>query len=362
MRLFPTGEGAPSAEPRLTREGQKESISLGEEGAIEKEPRAVVLSKVDLPESQTVLKLSFSEEHSLSELQAADKNSFLQSTLLEESNTKETSQVFRETEEEQISELFTFDGDETVEGSTCGEEEIEPSTDEELRVWRYPQQEVCVDEDAVLEKKQVFNKKDEPELSREGKENIDGAPDLDVSNKTASFLQQQEAENKRLDEEKSEGEDEVDDSLKKRPASKAETLEEKPSTSDLEINSGIVAQPSVKNQTNEKDGAQGSSEIQMSVSYEEGKESTKGRKDVVDELTVHKAERSKKVTFILEPELINRSVSSESDVSEESRAETSLSGETCLRSTLADSWRSQGEALHRLAGNTGFTLRGACLK
>uniref|UniRef100_A0A3Q2D869 Anillin, actin binding protein 2 n=1 Tax=Cyprinodon variegatus TaxID=28743 RepID=A0A3Q2D869_CYPVA len=213
-----------------------------------------------------------------------------------------TYQVFRETEEEQISELFTFDGDETVEGSTCGEEEIEPSTDEELRVWRYPQQEVCVDEDAVLEKKQVFNKKDEPELSREGKENIDGAPDLD---------------NKRLDEEKSEGEDEVDDSLKKRPASKAETLEEKPSTSDLEINSGIVAQPSVKNQTNEKDGAQGSSEIQMSVSYEEGKESTKGRKDVVDELTVHKAERSKKVTFILEPELINRSVSSESDVSEE---------------------------------------------
>ncbi|MED6248709.1 hypothetical protein ATANTOWER_003890, partial [Ataeniobius toweri] len=296
-----------STELRLTSESQKESISHGEEDGTEKELKTVILNKEEQPgshhpEGQTVLKLSFSEEHSLSELHAADKNSFLQSTLLDESNAKETSHVSIVTEEER-SEVFTFNDDETMEGSTYGEEEIEPSTDEELRVWRYPQRKVSVDEEAISEKKEVFTKDNEEDLevTREGKENGSSftnnvAPDLDVSNKTAGFFKQQEDENIRPEEE-SEGDNGVDDSLKRKSALQDEALREKSSYNAVyERNAENVAQP--------HEGERGSAE---------------GRKDVV------KAESSKKVTFILEPELINSSALSESDVSAESKAETSLS-------------------------------------
>ncbi|XP_047210274.1 anillin isoform X3 [Girardinichthys multiradiatus] len=307
------GYGAPSdatgvsTELRLTSEGQKESISHGEEDGTEKELKTVILNKEEqpgshYPEGQTVLKLSFSEEHSLSELHAADKNNFLQSTLLDESNAKETSHVSIVTKEER-SEVFTFDDDETMEGSTYNEEEIEPSTDEELRVWRYPQREVSVDEEAISEKKEVFtkDKEEDLEVAREGKENRSSftnnvAPDLDVSNKTAGFFKQQEDEKIRPEEE-SEGDNSVDDSLKRKLALQDEALREKSSYNAVyERNAENVAQP--------HEGERGSAE---------------GRKDVV------KAESSKKVTFILEPELINSSALSESDVSAESKAETSLS-------------------------------------
>ncbi|MEQ2158233.1 hypothetical protein GOODEAATRI_010193 [Goodea atripinnis] len=306
---FSTGNRAPSdatgasTELRLTSEGQKESISHGEEDGTEKELKTVILNKEEQPgshhpEVQTVLKLSFSEEHSLSELHAADKNSFLQSTLLDESNAKETSHVSIVTEEER-SEVFTFDDDETMEGSTYGEEEIETSTDEELRVWRYPQRKVSVDEEAISEKKEVFTKENEEDLevTREGKEKGSSftnnvAPDLDVSNKTAGFFKQQKDENIRP-----EGDNGVDDSLKRKSALQDEALREKSSCNAVyERNAENVAQP--------HEGERGSAE---------------GRKDVV------KAESSKKVTFILEPELINSSALSESDVSAESKAETSLS-------------------------------------
>ncbi|KAK5617879.1 hypothetical protein CRENBAI_025328 [Crenichthys baileyi] len=298
------GNGAPSDAPgastelRLTSEGQKESISHGEEDGTEKELKTVILNKEEQPgshhpEAQTVLKLSFSEEHSLSELHAADKNSFLQSTLLDESNAKETSHVSIVTEEER-SEVFTFDVDETMEGSTYGEEEIEPSTDEELRVWRYPQQNVLFDEEAISEKKEVFTKENEEdmEVTREGKEKgssfTNVAQDLDVSHL--------EDENIRPEEE-SEGENGVDDSLKRKSALKDEALREKSSHN-------VVYERNAENVAQLHEGERGSAE---------------GRKDVV------KAESSKKVTFILEPELINSSALSESDVSAESRAETSLS-------------------------------------
>ncbi|XP_021174680.2 uncharacterized protein si:dkey-30c15.10 isoform X1 [Fundulus heteroclitus] len=313
------GEAAPSDVPaaseelKLTDECPKESVSLGEEDRNAKELKTVNVNRDERPGSQTVLKLSFSEENSLTELHAGDKNSFLQSTLLEELNVKETSQVSRVTEEER-SEVFTFD-DETMEGSTYGEEEIEPSTDEELKEWRYPQQKVSGDEEATSVKKQGLTKEKEEylETSRGWKEkgstfrnkseptDVEGAPDLDVPNKTAGFIEQQPDDNFRP-----EGENAVDDSLREKSSENAAH----------EVNTENVAL------TDGKDQDQGSSEIHMSDSHEREKDSAEGRKGGVDGLKVGS---SKKVTFILEPELINSSVLSESDVSTESRTETSLS-------------------------------------
>uniref|UniRef100_A0A3Q2PYY0 Anillin-like n=1 Tax=Fundulus heteroclitus TaxID=8078 RepID=A0A3Q2PYY0_FUNHE len=324
------GEAAPSDAPaaseelKLTDECPKESVSLGEEDRNAKELKTVNVNRDERPGSQTVLKLSFSEENSLTELHAGDKNSFLQSTLLEELNVKETSQVSRVTEEER-SEVFTFD-DETMEGSTYGEGDIEPSTDEELREWRYPQQKVSGDEEATSVKNQGLTKDKEEylETARGWKEkgssltnkieptDVEGATDLDVPNKTAGFIEQQPDDNFRP-----EGENAVDDSLKKK------SLREKSSENAAhEVNTKNVAQHTMKALTDGKDQAQGSSGIQMSDSHEREKDSAEGRKGGVDGL---KAGSSKKVTFILEPERINSSVLSESDVSTESRTETSLS-------------------------------------
>ncbi|PWA24857.1 hypothetical protein CCH79_00010165, partial [Gambusia affinis] len=327
-----TGEGAvadapaASTELKLNRERQKESLPHGEEAGHENKLKPATVNAEEQPgsqhpESQTVLKLSFSDEHSLSDLHTADKHSFLQSTLLDESNTKETSKVSRVTEVEK-SEVFPFDEDETMEGSTCGEE-IEPSTDEELREWRYPQGNASADEEAISEER-VFSeeKEEEMEAAREEKEkrsslrnegdpaDVRSAPDLDVSEKTAGFGGQQEDEKLRPEEKRSDGENRVDDSLTRKSALKTKTLREKPSeNAEHETSFENEAQPGGR------DECQGSSEIQMS-------DSLQGERAVLGGL---KTESSKKVTFFLEPELISGSPLPERNASEESRADSSLS-------------------------------------
>ncbi|XP_043980772.1 anillin isoform X3 [Gambusia affinis] len=327
-----TGEGAvadapaASTELKLNREGQKESLPHGEEAGNENKLKPATVNTEEQPgsqhpESQTVLKLSFSDEHSLSDLHTSDKHSFLQSTLLDESNTKETSKVSRVTEVEK-SEVFPFDEDETMEGSTCGEE-IEPSTDEELREWRYPQGNASADEEAISEER-VFSeeKEEEMEAAREEKEkrsslrnegdpaDVRSAPDLDVSEKTAGFGGQQEDEKLRPEEKRSDGDNRVDDSLTRKSALKTKTLREKPSeNAEHETSFENEAQPGGR------DECQGSSEIQMSDSHQ-------GERAVLGGL---KTESSKKVTFFLEPELISGSPLPERNASEGSRADGSLS-------------------------------------
>lgn len=215
-----------------------------------------------------MLKLSFNE-NSLSELHTADKHSFLQSTLLDESNPRETSEVSRVTEEER-SEVYVFADDETMEGSTCGEEGIEPSTDEELRVWRYPQGKGSVDESAREGQEEGISLRNQSKAA-----DVKDAPELEFSDKTGGFVEEQED---------------------KKSGGKVE--------------------------------AQGSYEIQTSDSHGEEKNSAEGRKNVIDG---PKADGSKKVTFILEPELINSSLLSEGGVSSESRSDTVLSGERSLK-------------------------------
>uniref|UniRef100_A0A3Q3AYE7 Anillin, actin binding protein 2 n=1 Tax=Kryptolebias marmoratus TaxID=37003 RepID=A0A3Q3AYE7_KRYMA len=137
-----TSPGAPAAsEFELFGEGQKPHH--GEEDENKNEHKSAAMNKKEQPgsqqpEAQTVLELSFNEEHSLSELHRADEQNIFQSSLLDESNVKDRREVSKVTEVDR-SEGFTFDEDETMENSSYGEELIEPSTDEELRIWRYPQ-------------------------------------------------------------------------------------------------------------------------------------------------------------------------------------------------------------------------------
>lgn len=324
------------------------------------------------PETQTVLELSFSEEHSLSELHKADKHNFLQSSLLDESNVKETCEISKVTEVD-MSEGFTFDEGETMDNSSYGEELMEPSTDEELRIWRYPR---CRAEESVTAgEKQVFTKENEGVLKspREDKEKGDGSinyqkltdikdvecgSSADVSSEFSGFPKQQEDEKPEIGRgvdnpasyegkiESSEGCCEKmptgNDTFQQSQESQAvhvkyeaQALEETQSgNADHWRNAEDVDLPSGISQIYRNDTAQSSTDIKGSDSYEMEISSTDGRQDVVDGLTAetHKTESSRKVTFILEPELINSSTLTESDTSMESRTETSLSGETSLQS------------------------------
>ncbi|XP_054483537.1 anillin isoform X1 [Anoplopoma fimbria] len=103
---------------------------------------------------------------------------------------------------------------------------------------------------------------------------------------------------------------------------------------ELDQNIEYVANVQAESDTDWNDGAQNLTDVQVSDQLLENKEmeqdAVNGRQVVVNEPRekTHKAkggESSKKVTFILEPELINDSTLSEANTSTESRAETSMS-------------------------------------
>lgn len=157
------------------------------------------------PEGQTVLKLSFSEDHSffkapsgedqnMSDLTASNEQSFSELTLPHESNVKETSQEST-VSEQGSSDMLAFEDDEKMDSSCCSDGEIEPSTDEELRMWRYPQSTVCMEEESAIDEVHEACVKDvQGESSQMNKEKTDeneptdiqdDGPRSDVSTKTA---------------------------------------------------------------------------------------------------------------------------------------------------------------------------------
>lgn len=112
------------------------------------------------PESQTVLMLSFSEDQSFSKTSfgenqnvSGDEHSLLDSTHPEELDMKEIYEVSKVTEQS-VSEMLSLEDDEKIDDSSSMEEEIEPSTDEELRLWRYPQHNVYKDEELNIADRQ----------------------------------------------------------------------------------------------------------------------------------------------------------------------------------------------------------------
>lgn len=156
------------------------------------------------PEGQTVLKLSFSEDHSfskapsgedqnMSELTASEQ-SFSELTLPHESNVKETLQEST-VSEQGSSDMLAFEDDEKMDSLCFSDGEIEPSTDEELRMWQYPQSTVCMEEESAVDEAHEACVKDmQGESSQMNKEKTDendptdiqdDGPPSDVSTKTA---------------------------------------------------------------------------------------------------------------------------------------------------------------------------------
>ncbi|XP_030587761.1 anillin, actin binding protein 2 isoform X1 [Archocentrus centrarchus] len=216
--------------------GKQERHVLSEEPRQEEEVEASAGNEEEQPgsqqpEAQTVLKLSFNEDHSfskvpfgedqdLSELTAPNEQSFFEST--RESNVKET--VEDSTVSEQgSSDMLTFEEDEKMDSSCFSEGEIEPSTDEELRMWRYPRSVMSVEEESVVDEVQeVCVKEVEGESSQMNKPDInqDGDPPSDVSTQIAGCSETQE-------DEKSKAED-----LKTKPGSCSDISERDRSTLD----------------------------------------------------------------------------------------------------------------------------------
>lgn len=177
---LPTGEGAPcdseataasSSEGHLQKAWKKQNTQQEEEI---KEKGKDYKASVGIEEkhagpqqsqSQTVLMLCFSEDQSFSKTPfgdnqnvSGDKHSLLDSAHPEQSDTKEMNEVSKVTEQSG-SDVLSFEDDERFDDSSSMEEEIEPSTDEELRLWRYPQHK----ELNIADRQEDVNAKDEKE-------------------------------------------------------------------------------------------------------------------------------------------------------------------------------------------------------
>lgn len=327
----------------------------------------------------------------MSEVPSSNEQSSLESPHLEELNMEETGEVSEVTVQVR-SEVFSFEEAEEITGYSYSEEEIEPSTDEELRLWRYPRDKVWKEEDSVVAEEQsegVCIKKDEGESSRVEKEKRNGVadgcelPDIQHggcylacnSAEIAGSSEVQEDEKPRPGEEEElesescsgdpvqdqfaqgnrescegcchtltkktdqkDGED-LDGKVKQTKdspfADVAQALKET-QTGDLELETNIedVETRAKSSDINGSDGAQCLTESQVTGHVLEtlDQDAANEREGVVEGLTKESrkaegAESAKKVTFILEPELINDCTLSESNTSMESTAETHMSGE-----------------------------------
>lgn len=394
----------PSNEGQLQMSLEEQNTHQGEEVREGKEDRPSAGNEEQqlwshLPEAQTVLQLSFSEDQSfskapcvvgqnVSELPTGDKQSLLEPTRTDESNMKQTGEVSTVTEQSE-SEVFSLE-DEMIDNSSHNEDEIEPSTDEELRLWRYPPDKVCKQDESILAEDQeesVFTKekRQESESSRVEKGKGSGAEahskpsqvqddecqigyvsaETTGCSNTQGDVKPKSKETMKHDKKNTEGCPHNDDGYQQsKQIQIVDSKEDMDLESDrteeynfidvaqamketqtgyiqLEGNTVDVAQPKAEMEPSEmyrNDGAhsvtvgQASDQLEQTGEMEMEQEAVDGRQGIVDGLTeeTHKAEggeSSKKVTFILEPELINSSSLSETNTSRESRGETSMSGE-----------------------------------
>lgn len=333
------------------------TTSAGKEQLVSEEP------------SQTVLKLSFSDDQNLSEF-----------TSLDEFDDKEEN-VSKLTEDEN-SQVFVSDKDETMEDSSFGDEQIEPSTDEELKIWHYPQDSLLAEDEANLVEEDNTSTKTSEELksSKVGKEEIHSAdldepadiqneercPPADVSAKISELKSKQQLCDYLKEESllvgerfKVERDEESCSGARDDFTTEQESEGSIPHGSEqLERNRRTVgvrygtqtsgesppqktevaggAQPEDRTESPKYDRVQTFTEASDPQDFEEGAENSVCGEQVVKEETIESLEAeekgtSKKVTFVLEPELIHSSDLSESDTSMRSRADSSLSGETRLK-------------------------------
>lgn len=386
---------------------QKEGDTLQGEGVLEEtEHKGLFVDEgSQKSRSQTILKLSFTEDHSFSntpsdghpdELSIGDEESLLESTLPEKSNVEETGEVSNITEQGS-SDMFTCKDAEETFSYSYSEEEIEPSTDEELRMWRYPQDKVCKEKQSVAEEQQIdahVTETEGLESSSGGKgDNVaDGSAFSDIQSKEGYFAfgaetscssEVQEDKNHRPKMKELESESCLGDLVKElctvnRDQGNVESTESI-QTGDVDIctkqtdqedidrytrDDAIYQQANESVMINVIEDISGESDknvepILMEVQTDKPKVDTRAesshiggsdgdqvssdhsleeteqdavntRQEVVEAVTKKGAvggESSKKVTFILEPELINHPILNESNISMEETAETHMSGE-----------------------------------
>lgn len=189
---FPTGEGAPcdseapaasSSEGQLQMEWKKQNtLQVKEVKEKGKDYKASIGNEKEhggsqQQESQPVMMLSFSEDQSFSKASyvenqnvSGDEQGLLDFTQPGESDMKETCEVSKVTEQSS-SDMLSLEEDEKINDSSYGEEDIEPSSDEELRLWRYPQHKVYQEKELnIAERQEGVCSKDEEEalvLSRD---------------------------------------------------------------------------------------------------------------------------------------------------------------------------------------------------
>nr|XP_020441329.1 uncharacterized protein LOC109951266 isoform X3 [Monopterus albus] len=389
-----TGEMAPcvfeappaSVELESSREGQlqmelkNQNTHQGQEVREKKDHKASVGNEEDhvgsqQPESQTILKLSFGEDQNVS----GDEQSLLEPTCPEELNVKETSEVSEVTEQSDSERFEKID-------SSYGEEEIEPSTDEEMRLWRYPQSKVYTQGDSTAEEQKKCVCAEEEEMitcSSELHEDEKPRPEkgkyeleccIDDAVKGQSTLRRDQGNIEsckgyhegettgdinafaiRREQKNTEGCTYKGDICQESTEIQAVTIKEDmdlesdrtgPTTvkqmgvspfanvgyTDLQGNIKNVAQAYAKPvDTDTQDAALSLTGVQMSECHlEREKEAVDERQGITDGQTEdpYKAEGregSKKVTFILEPELIGDVFLAETNTSMKSRAESSMS-------------------------------------
>ncbi|KAM3870020.1 anillin, actin binding protein 2 [Diretmus argenteus] len=362
-------------------EGQREDKEQEELGSHQPKAQSVVESLAD--EDQSVLKLPIGEEQRLLEL------------ALEESGGKET--------EKRESTLFSVEEDEEEVGEfSYSEEAIEPSTDEELRIWRYPQDKAYKEGEPTIAEEQDAARCNEEEqgegesiavekaesgsnIAAHGEQSevqnkecaagnvhaeVAGSPKTEelkkdmksrsneehIESQTVCLLDygamgqslqptfnrdQGDVEPHKVDTEHTGDTDlhtvnqdqkDIGHTTEKDQQSKEAQAESVPVA--LHRNVVDVAQVMAESQTNpaETDVAQTLTELRASEDVPEAVDGGQGNIDgLTHENQTEEARQSegrgslKKVTFILEPELINDSTLSERNSSSESRGEASFS-------------------------------------
>ncbi|XP_023117512.2 anillin isoform X1 [Amphiprion ocellaris] len=311
-------------EPEAHRDDDKKEEDEKEERLVSQQPETQTVLTLSFSDDQSFSKAAFCEDQTLSELPTVDERSFLQSTFQDESNMKEAKAT-----ERGIYEGLTFDEDEKMDSLSYGEEEIDPSTDEELKMWRYPRGDACEaegqeDENVVsgfseMQQDEKCNPEDDESVLDENQRNTESG-----GGGSEGILPEDDDVFTIKPEKKDDG------ALKQSKESQTVRTRE---DMELESTSNGVKYPQKecpdRGRSTEdvaqtlRDEAQSSAEIQVSDHLEKEKQSV-----AAGEEKTHKTERgeiSKKVTFILEPELINGSSVSEINTSVESRAGSSLS-------------------------------------
>lgn len=380
------GRAAPDPEAPSVSVGQLRM--LWKEGVEEDKDHSVLVqneekmlvSQQQQQQPETVVKLSFGEDQKVS----VEEARLLELTPTEKLNKKDTSVEI---------DLFE-DSDHQMDSSSCDEEMIEPSTDEELKMWRYPnnvrhEESIVSEEEEVEELAVGREEKGEEEVSVLDQSQVsvvqsmesylgDVSTDIpsscevpkdsslcreqvttescngcnqdmingDDSNVTVSADQKDiegcTVENDKCCEQSEDMQTFTDDEKqtdlsshsREEEMSRCLTVDETPDKTptvelDLQKNTGDTVHPTTDNLIDICDDPSlclTKSEVTDTVAEGIDKKCDCSDDLLVESCKAEEGENSKKVTFMLEPELISGSGLCQAGTSEEPRAETSLSG------------------------------------